>query len=396
MLNRTYTDMLQEKDVIFEIFHFALKRAAEIGADNVYDFSLGNPSVSPPPAVAEAITGALAELPPLALHGYSPSFGRPEARAAVAEQLNRRYGCHYGPEHVFITGGAASALAHAFRAVGVPGQEIVTFAPCFSEYRPYTAGAGLKLNVVPARSEDFQIDFAALEERLSERTAAVLINSPNNPSGAVYSTATVRRLAELLTAKAKELGRPLYLISDEPYRDIIFPGTDSPYIAGLYPNTLTCYSYSKSLSLPGERIGYLAVNPECADGQKIIEICPQISRTIGHNGAASLFQQVIVRAGGGTADLSVYQRNRDVLCQALPELGFALVPPGGSFYMFPRCPEEDDLAFCRQAREHDIMLVPGSVFSCPGHFRLAFCVPTQRVEQALPAFRELARSYGLV
>lgn len=396
MLNRTYTAMLQEKDVIFEIFHYALSRVREIGAENVFDFSLGNPSVSPPPQVAAAIKAELDDRPPLALHGYSPSFGLPEARAAVADSLNRRYGCHYGAEHIFMTAGAASALAHALRALASPGQEIVTCAPCFSEYRPYCAGAGLTLKIVPASPEDFQIDFAALDKAIGENTAAVLINSPNNPSGAVYSTATVQRLAQLLRYKSDELGRPLYLISDEPYRDIVFKDVDSPYIANLYEDTLTCYSYSKSLSLPGERIGYLAVNPDCREAQKIVEICPQISRTIGHNGAASLFQRVIARTGDATAELSVYEKNKDILCRALKEYAYRFVEPGGSFYMFPRTPEADAFAFCLRARKYELMLVPGDIFACPGHFRIACCVPTERVEKALPAFRALAEDYGMI
>lgn len=396
MLNRTYTTMLQEKDVIFEIFHYALSRVREIGAENVFDFSLGNPSVSPPPQVAAAIKAELDDRPPLALHGYSPSFGLPEARAAVADSLNRRYGCHYGAEHIFMTAGAASALAHALRALASPGQEIVTCAPCFSEYRPYCAGAGLTLKIVPASQEDFQIDFAALEKAIGPNTAAVLINSPNNPSGAVYSTATVQRLAQLLRYKSDELGRPLYLISDEPYRDIVFKDVDSPFIANLYEDTLTCYSYSKSLSLPGERIGYLAVNPDCCEAQKIVEICPQISRTIGHNGAASLFQRVIARTGDATAELSVYEKNKDILCRALKEYGYRFVEPGGSFYMFPRTPEADAFAFCLRARKYELMLVPGDIFACPGHFRIAYCVPTERVEKALPAFRALAEDYGMI
>lgn len=395
MLNQTYIDMLQEKDVIFEIFHHALKRTEEIGAENVYDFSLGNPSVCPPPSVAQAVLAEIKERPPLALHGYSPSYGLPEARAAVARSLNEKYGCHYGAQNIFITAGAASALAHALRAVASPGQEVVTCAPCFSEYRPYTSGAGLSLKIVPAKTDDFQLDLAGLEQAIGPATAAVLINSPNNPSGAVYPGAALLRLSRLLEERSRQLGRPLYLISDEPYRDIVFSGVDSPYVANLYPHTLTCYSYSKSLSLPGERIGYLAVNPECAEAERIIQLCPQISRTIGHNGAASLFQRVVARSGGDTAELTIYEKNRDILCQALKEYGYSFVPPGGAFYMFPRSLEADDFAFCRRAREKELMLVPGSVFACPGHFRIAFCVPTERVEKALPAFRALAREYGM-
>ena len=332
-------------------------------------------------------------LDPLALHGYSPSFGIMETREKIAASLNKKYGSAYKAANIFMAIGAAGALAHALRAVTNPGDEIITFAPCFSEYKPYTAGAGLKLTIIPADIDTFQINFAAFEAQLNENVSAVLINSPNNPSGIVYSTETIEKLSSILTAKSKEFHHPIYLISDEPYRDIIFEGVDAPYIANYYKNTLTCYSFSKSISLPGERIGYLAVHPDCSDADKIIEICPQISRTIGQNGAASLIQRTVADVCGCTSDLGVYETNKKILFEALREYGYHCVEPGGTFYMFPRSLEPDSQAFCKKAMEKDLMLVPGDIFGCPGHFRIAYCVPTQRVEKALPVFKELAEEY---
>ncbi|MGN0294729.1 MAG: pyridoxal phosphate-dependent aminotransferase [Lachnospiraceae bacterium] len=393
MLNQQYTNMLHEKDIIFEIFNYSQKRAKEIGAENVYDFSLGNPSVPAPSAVRSVMEKKLETLEPLSLHGYSPSLGIPEVKEKIAEDLNRRYGCHYAASHIFMTAGAAGALAHALRAVTNPGDEILTIAPYFPEYKPYTAGAGLKLKVVPADTDTFQIPFETLEMMLTPEVSAVLINSPNNPSGVVYSTPTIKRLAEILTRKSEEYGHTIFLISDEPYRDIIFRGTDSPYIASFYEDTITCYSFSKSISLPGERIGYLAVSPNCRYADRIIELCPQISRTTGHNGAASLLQHTVGEVCSMTSELSVYETNKNLLYQALTEYGYHCVEPGGTFYMFPRSPEPDSMAFCKRAMDMDLMLVPGDNFGCPGHFRIAYCVPEERVKKALPIFGRLAESY---
>ncbi|MBQ4044996.1 MAG: pyridoxal phosphate-dependent aminotransferase [Lachnospiraceae bacterium] len=293
-----------------------------------------------------------------------------------------------------MTSGAAGAIAHALRAVASPGDEILAIAPCFSEYKPYTAGAGLRLKVVPADTDHFQIDFDRLQEMLGPRVSAVLINSPCNPSGIVYSTETIRTLAAIMTEKSMVYGHPIFLISDEPYRDIIFKGVDNPYIANYYPDTLTCYSFSKSISLPGERIGYLAVNPDSSYAADIMAICPQISRTIGHNSTAALLQRTVACVCDQTSDLEVYETNMNLLYEGLTSYGYECVKPGGTFYMFPRSLEPDDQAFCRRAMmELDLMLVPGSIFGCPGHFRIAYCVPTERIHKALPVFKKLADMY---
>lgn len=393
MINQYYTSMLSEKDVIFEIFQYSQEKAKLVGAENIYDFSLGNPSVPAPEIVNDTIAKNLQQLDPLSLHGYSPGMGIPETRAAIAADLNEKYGCQYKPQNIFMAIGAAGALAHTFRAVNNPGDTVLTFAPCFSEYKPYTAGASLNLSIVPADIDSFQINFDAFEEMLTPAVTSVLINSPNNPSGIVYSTETIERLAAILNARSEEFGHPIYLISDEPYRDIVFTGTDSPYVANYYKNTLTCYSFSKSLSLPGERIGYLAVNPDCEGAETIIEICPQISRTIGQNGPASIMQRTAAQVCGYTSELSVYEENKKILYDALLSYGYSCVEPGGTFYMFPRALEPDSYAFCDRAKEKNLMLVPGDIFGCPGHFRIAYCVPTERIKKSLPVFKELAEEY---
>ena len=389
MFNQQYIDMLQKKDMIFEIFGYASRRRVEVGEENVFDFSLGNPSVPAPEAFKEAVCRIMKETDPIALHSYSPAGGIPQVRDAIAQDLNRRYGSDYEGRHIFMTCGAAAALAHALRAVTTYGDTALTFAPCFSEYEAYVSGAGCRLDVLPADTKSFQINFEALEEHLTPAVAAVLLNSPNNPSGVVCSTDTIRRLAGLLKSKAHTFGHPIYLISDEPYRDIVFAGTDSPYIAREYPDTITCYSYSKSLSLPGERIGYAAVNPKAENADRILELFVQISRLTGHNGAPALLQRAVGMLCGQTADLSVYEKNSRILYDALVSFGYECVRPGGTFYMFPKCPDADSVAFCRKAMAHDLMLVPGDGFGAPGYFRIAYCVPVSRVERALPVFRQL-------
>lgn len=391
MLNQFYSNMLQEKDMIFEIFAYAQKRRAEVGAGRICDFSLGNPSVPAPDMVAESIRRLLKSSDSLILHGYSPSGGIPEVREQIADDLNTRYGTSYSARHLFMTCGAASAIAHAVRAIGAPGDEILTFAPCFSEYRAYVNGAGCTLKIVPPDTASFQIDLEKTDRMITGKTAAVLINSPNNPSGAVYTTDTIRKLSALLTRRSAELGHTIYLISDEPYRDILFSDAEHFYIASLYPHTLTCYSYSKSLSLPGERIGYLAVWPECADADRILEILPQISRTTGHNGAPVLWQRVAADCCSLTSDMTVYEKNKKILCEALTDFGYQCVQPKGTFYMFPRSPIPDAATFCTEAMTRDLMLVPGDGFSCPGHFRIAYCVSEEVVRRSLPVFRSLIR-----
>ena len=394
MINREYAAMLQKKDVIFEIFAYATRRRQEVGEENVFDFSLGNPSVPAPDEVQESLHRILHETDPLALHSYSPAGGIPQVRQAIAQDLNRRYGSCYEGRHIFMTCGAAAALAHALRGVTNDGDAVLTFEPCFSEYEPYVEGAGCRLKTVPADTEHFQIDFEITQELLTSDVAAVLINSPNNPSGTVYSTKTIRRLAELLKNKSEEFGHPVYLISDEPYRELVFSGTDSPYIANEYENTIVCYSFSKSLSLPGERIGYVAVNPQAGQADEILAVFPQISRTTGHNGAPALLQRAVAECCNKTADLSVYEKNAGILYEALTDAGYSVVRPGGTFYMFPRSPIPDAGKFCRLAMERDLMLVPGDGFGCPGYFRIAYCVPTEMTERSLPVFRELIKECG--
>lgn len=394
MLNQQYVEMLKQKDIIFEIFQYAREKAKEVGAENIYDFSLGNPSVPAPDVVNDKMVENIRTLDPLLLHGYSPSLGVPEAREAVANYLNEKFGTSYTMGNIYMTIGAADALGHAFRAVTVPGDEVITFAPCFSEYFAYVSGCDLDLRVVPADIDTFQIDFDVFEQMMNPKVTAVLVNSPNNPSGIVYSCATIARLAEIMERKAAEFGHPIYLISDEPYRDIVFSGKENPYIPSYYRDSISCYSFSKSMSLPGERIGYMAVNPDCTDGAKIIEICPQISRTMSLNGPPSLLQRTIIDVCGATSDLSVYEKNKDLLYNALISYGYECVEPGGTFYMFPRALEADAYAFREKAKELNLMLVPGDVFRCPGHVRIAYCVPTERIERALPVFKKLAELYG--
>lgn len=393
MINEKYKAMLGQKSVIREISEYGSRRAKEIGADNVFDFSLGNPSVAAPQVVNEVISRLALEGDPMAVHGYSPSMGIDSVRQAIADSLNKRFDMNYTKKHIFPTSGAAAALAHAVRAVTVPGDEVLTFAPHFPEYYQYINQTGAVLKVVPANIENFQINEEAFLEMLNPNVMVILINTPNNPSGVVYSAETLTRLAEILKAKEQEYGHDIYIISDEPYREIAFDGVEVPYTSKFYDNTISCYSFSKSLSLPGERIGYVAANPACKDAELIIDMCGQISRGIGHNCPSSIIQLAVAEVLDLTSDLQVYEDNMHILYDALTEMGFSCVKPGGTFYMFPQSLEPDAVAFCNKALEFDLLLVPGDGFGCPGHFRMAYCVPTEKVERSLEAFRKLADYY---
>ena len=395
MVSEQYKAMLSGKSVIRTLSEFAAKRGEEIGYENVFDYSLGNPSVPVPQEFTDCMIEMLQNDNPMELHGYSPSLGIPSVRAKIAQSLNERFGMNYGPEHIFMASGAAGALAHAYRAVTQPGDEILTFAPYFPEYNPYVNLTGAVLKIVPADTDSFQINFEAFEEMINEKVMAVLINSPNNPSGVVYSEETIEHLAGILREKEKEYGHDIFIISDEPYREIAFAGVKVPYVSGYYDNTISCYSYSKSLSLPGERIGYVAVNPACRDAETIVNMCGQISRGIGHNCPPSIIQLAVSRVLDKTADLSVYETNRNLLYDCLTELGFTCVKPGGTFYIFPKALEEDAGIFCQKALKYDLILVPGDTFGCPGYFRMAYCIDTEKVERSLPALRKFVKEeYG--
>lgn len=391
MINETYKKMLQGKSIIRELSEYATARGAEIGYDNVFDYSLGNPSVPCPQDYTDVMVELLREEDPMAIHGYSPSLGIESVRKAVADSLNRRFGMDYEAKHIFMASGAAGALAHAFRCVTSPGDEILTFAPYFPEYGPYVNLSGAALRVVPANTENFQVNFQALEEIMNEKVMAVLINTPNNPSGIAYSTATIERLADFLERKQKQYGHDIFLISDEPYREIVFKGADAPYVSKFYDNSISCYSYSKSLSLPGERIGYVAVNPRCRDADILAVMCGQISRGIGHNCPPSSVQLAVSRVLDQTSDLSVYETNMNLLYDALVRLGFQVVKPGGTFYIFPKALEEDANAFCMKAKKYDLILVPSDNFGVPGYFRMAYCIDTEKVERSIPVLERFVK-----
>lgn len=392
MIVQKYKDMLQGKSVIRQLSEFATARGAEIGYENVFDYSLGNPSVPTPQKFTDTMIDMLQNRSPMELHGYSQSLGIPAVREKVAASLNKRFGMNYTGNHIFMTTGAAGAIAHAVRCVTQPGDEILTFAPYFPEYGPYINLTGAALKVVPANVEDFQINFEAFEEMLTDKVMAVLINTPNNPSGIVYTTETIQKLATILTEKSEEYGHDIFLISDEPYREIVFAGTDAPYVSKFYPNTLSCYSFSKSLSLPGERIGYIAVNPACTDAEYITSMCGQISRGTGHNCPPSIIQLAVAEVLDLTSDLFVYETNMNILYKELTSLGFECVKPGGTFYMFPKALEKDAIAFSEKAKKYDLILVPSDSFGVPGYFRLAYCISTEKVERSLEAFRKFVRA----
>lgn len=396
MINQMYKEMLKGKSIIREQSEFATELGKEIGYDNVFDYSLGNPSVPVHDDYTKVMIELLEQESPTNLHGYSPSLGNTNVRAKVAKSLSERFDMDYEAKHIFMTSGAAGALAHAIRCVTIPGDEIITFAPYFPEYHEYVGKTGAVLKVVPASKEDFQINFDAFLEVMNEKVQVILINTPNNPSGAVYSTETIQKLASILYDKQIEYGHDIFIISDEPYREIIFDKQSVPYPSKYYKNSLSCYSFSKSLSLPGERIGYIAVNPKATDADLISVMCGQISRGIGHNCPASSVQLAVAEVLNKTSNLAVYETNMNLIYDKLVQLGFEVVRPGGTFYIFPKALEEDANAFCIKARKYNLILVPSDSFGVTGYFRMAYCIDTEKVMRSLEALELFVKEeYGV-
>ncbi len=392
MLNEQMYEYGSKSSVIRELFAYGLERRKIVGEDKVYDFSIGNPSIPAPAEVKEALLELLEE-PAEALHGYSPAAGDPEVRKTLADSVNRKFGTRYTADNFYMTVGAAASLSIIVKALTRPGDEYITFAPFFPEYAVWVETADAKLVVTPADTADFQIDFEAFEKLLSPKTKGIILNSPNNPSGVVYSEETIQRLSELLAKKQKEYGTSIYLITDEPYREIVYDGMEVPFVPNYYKNTLVCYSYSKSLSLPGERIGYIIVPDEADDGKKVMAAVAGAGRALGYVCAPVLFQKAIARCVDVPCDVSAYKKNRDLFYHGLTELGYECVRPQGAFYLFVKSPEPDAKAFSERAKKYDVLVVPGDSFGCTGYVRVSYCVSEQTIKDALPVFAEIMKEY---
>ena len=392
MYNASAYALGANRSCIRDLFEYGRARAAVVGPENVFDFSLGNPSIPAPPQVNEAVREILADTDPLLVHGYTSAVGDLEARAAISRDLNERYGASTVPEDFFLGCGAAPELTAVFRALAVPGGELLVQAPYFPEYLPFAREAGLIFRPIPADVPDFQIRLDALEAMLSPAAQAVLVNSPNNPSGVVYTRQTLIALGKLLERKSREYGHPIYIISDEPYRELTY-GAEVPFLPLIYPNTVVCYSYSKSLSLPGERIGYVYVPRQAEDHRELYAAIAGAARSMGHVCAPSLWQKVVARCVGLRPDLDAYDRNRRKLYEGLTEMGYETARPDGAFYLFVKAPGGDAAAFSERAKKHDLLVVPGDGFGCPGYFRLCYAVSYDTICRSLPVFRAVLEEF---
>ena len=391
MYNEHAYNLGSNRSCIRELFEYGRARAAIVGAENVYDYSLGNPSIPSPAAVNDAVRQILEDTDPLQVHGYTTAVGDLTARQAVAEDLNQRYGAGVSAEELMFTCGAAPALTAVFSALAVPGAQIVAIAPYFPEYKPFVENAGATFAVVPPDVPDFQISLPAVEKVLTKNTMAVILNSPNNPSGVVYTRETLEKLAVLLTEKSAQFGHPIYIVADEPYRELTYDGVTAPFIPLIYPNTIVCYSYSKSLSLPGERIGYVYVPRQAQDSQEIYAAVAGAARGMGHVCAPSLWQKVIARCAHLRPNLQAYDRNRRALYEGLTVMGYEMAKPDGAFYLFIKAPGGDAVAFSEKAKGHDLLVVPGDGFGCPGYFRICYCVSYDMIERSLPVFEKMIK-----
>ena len=392
MLNPKAYELGANRSCIRDLFEYGRSRAAIVGEDKVYDYSLGNPSIPSPAAVDDAIRQILLDTPTLLVHGYTSAVGDLSARTAISEDLNERYGAGCGPEDFFLGCGAAPELTAVFKALAVPGGELLVIAPYFPEYKPFAQEAGLVFRVVPPDVPGFQIRLDAVEAMLTPNTQAVLVNSPNNPAGVVYTRQTLQALAALLTRKAEQYGHPIYIVSDEPYRELAY-GVEVPFLPLIYPNTVVCYSYSKSLSLPGERIGYVYVPKAAADSRELYAAVAGAARSMGHVCAPSLWQKVIARCARLRPDLEAYDRNRKALYEGLTAMGYEMAKPDGAFYLFVKAPGGDANKFSELAKQHDLLLVPGDGFGCPGYFRVCYCVSYDMIVKSLPVFQALIQQF---
>ncbi len=380
---------------IRELFEYGKKRKAEIGNENVFDFSIGNPSIPAPEKLREELIRLLKECDPVLLHGYTSAQGDPVARRAIAENVRKRFDFAADPELIYLTAGASASLSVALQAVLTPGDEVILLTPCFPEYWVFAEQTGARVISVPCDRSTFQPDFDALEHAVTERTRAVIVNSPNNPTGAVMTEENICRLARLLETAEEKYRTVIRLIADEPYRELVYDGIRVPYIPSYYRNTIVCYSFSKSLSLPGERIGYVLVSPDDVNAQMLYQAICGAGRALGYVCAPSLFQHMIPAVLELRPDLTTYDANRNLLYRSLTAYGFSAVRPDGAFYLFLRSPEPDAAAFAERAKKEELLLVPGDSFGCSGYVRISYCVQTGQIERALPAFRRLAESYGL-
>ena len=391
MINKNMYALGANRSCIRELFEYGRQRAAVVGPENVFDYSLGNPSIPAPAGVNEAIRAVLEEMPSLAIHGYTSAPGDLPLRQAVADDLNARYDAGVRPGDLFIGCGAAPELVSVIRALAVENAEFIAVAPFFPEYRPFVESSGGKLVVVPADIPNFQIDFAALEAALNANTQAIILNSPNNPAGTVYTAETLGKLAALLEKKSTEFGKTIYIISDEPYRELVYGGVTAPWIPGIYDSTVVCYSWSKSLSLPGERIGYVYVPEKCADHDDLYAAIAGAARAGGHVCAPSLIQKVIARCVNLRPDLQAYDENRRLLSDALRSYGYEMARPDGAFYLFVKAPVGSSKDFSEKAKLQDLLLVPGDDFGCPEYFRICYCVSRDLIERSLPIFEKLIK-----
>ncbi len=381
-----------QPSVIREIFEYSIRRKAQIGVENVFDFSLGNPSIPAPKLVDDTIKELAESGDSVALHGYTSAQGAMPVREQIALNIKKRFGAEANAQNIYITCGAAASLTSTLKAVVNDGDEVILLAPFFPEYNVFCANAGAKTVAVLGKGENFSIDFDALEKAINNNTTAIIVNSPNNPTGAIIPESDIIKLADLLTKKSKEFGRVIYIIADEPYRELTY-GDDVPYIPNFYNNTVVCYSYSKSLSLPGERIGYVFVSPKCQDSADLFSAICGAARSMGYVCAPSLMQRIIEKCDGMTADISLYNKNRELLYNSLTEIGYTAVKPQGAFYLFMKALEDDANAFCQKAKKHELLLVPADSFGAKGYVRISYCVAYDTIKNSIPAFKALFEDY---